>query len=256
MIGQKSSRWHDSTRIPPIVSICIHSWMLSNPDYKINILNNDNMHELIDVPSSDFWKDSFYTNIRHVTFTSLRKHGGIWIDSSILIRTPFSQWLFNHCDINQKQMYGFYLDSWSVNGKPPVIESWFIASKRNSYFMREWRKEFMSIGTFSSIREYVDTRRRHVFIDNINDPHYLAIHVSAQTVVQTNDVLSSLCLLKAEDSAYYYLSMNDWDSTEAVKYACDHVCEFDIIKFRGYERRVFEENPHLFSQIRQTFSCK
>ena len=104
--------WHDSTRIPPIVSVCIDSWMLSNPDYKVNVINNNNMHEFIDVPSSDFWKDSFTRTSDMLRLHLLERYGGIWIDSSILVRTPFSQWLFNHCDINQKQMYGFYLDSW------------------------------------------------------------------------------------------------------------------------------------------------
>jgi Capsular polysaccharide synthesis protein len=224
--------WHDAYHIPQVVHMCIRSWMKSNPDYTIILITNENMHDYVtDVPRSHWWKDSHARQADMIRLSVLEKHGGIWIDSSIIINRPFSEWLFNECDSKDKEMYGFYLDSWSVSGKPPVIESWFIACRSRSPFLRKWKEEFYSISQYQSIDDYIQAKKNEIYIDNIRMQHYLAIHISAQKVLQKDGYdRSLLCLLKAEDYAFHYLSINEWNLEKSMGYLCDHVHKYPIMK--------------------------
>ena len=94
------------------------------------------------------------------------------------------------------------------------------------------------------MEQYVNSRiQMGVDIEKINGPIYLAMHVSAQKVLQLDQYpMESMILRKAEDGPFRYLVDAKWDSEKAVRAAClDSSYQTPILKLRGPERNVIEK---------------
>lgn len=74
------------------VNKCIDSWKYYNPNYTVNILNKNNYSKYVDVDISKIKHSSDHLARYSVYVRSciLSKHGGIWIDASIICHSPFS----------------------------------------------------------------------------------------------------------------------------------------------------------------------
>jgi hypothetical protein len=109
--------------------------------------------------------------------------------------------------------------------------------------MKLWRDEFSEIGRFPSVEKYVESRRKIVDFQGINNPIYLAMHVAAQKVLQWDEYpTEGLILRKAEDGPFRYLVDAKWDSEKGLKLACmDKSYQTPIMKIRGAERNVLEK---------------
>jgi len=118
---------------------------------------------------------------------ALARHGGIWMDASIICMKPFREWL-DHT----KEFVGYHIGGTT---KPyPVIENWFFACRPGCEFMQAWCKEFSRLGDFPSVQEYLqDLRASGVDLSNVHVhmQEYLAMHCAAQRVMQKLVPLSS-----------------------------------------------------------------
>lgn len=247
----------DSDRIPSIVEKCINGWKQYNPEWKVVILNKDNMKQYVSI--EDRYLNHPLFNDSHARFTDLvrlcvlAEHGGVWIDASIILKENLDKWLFSQKD---KEFVGFYLEKFTSVSSSPVIESWFLACQKCSEFMRLWRDEFLMLSTFTNAQEYTDSRRKMgVNFQKIDVPDYLAIHISAQKVLQIDKYpLDRLLLYKAEDGPYKYLQDTQWDSILAMFEASRNPSlSYPLLKMRGIERGFYTKNlKMIYESIKDT----
>ena len=242
--------------IPNVVYKCINTWKKYNPEYKITLLNKENLSQYLpelDISNmKNIDSDARLSDI--IRLNILAKEGGIWSDASIICLKPFD-WINDLHNNEGSEFVGYYIDSFTLpqyKEKSPVIESWFFACVPQSKFVCDWRDEFTKITKFNSINDYLnDLKSQSVNFQNIAIPHYLTIHLSAQKVLQS-DKKYKLSLVKAEDDAFKYLTQNGWDSKKAIQNLVDcnnksiktcSSCSFlqgKIIKLRGDERKEID----------------
>ena len=235
--------WDNPDKIPKTVLLCMESWRKHNPDYEITLLTKKNYGGYVHIPLEIATHPNFHDNPTRladlVRAYALAEHGGVWIDSSILLKEPIDQWLFPR----YAEFSGFYIDGFTKPHLPPVIENWFFACNKGSPFMRLWRDEFSELANYITVEKYVESRKKMgVDFEKIGGPIYLAMHVAAQKVLQLDKYpLESLYLQKAEDGPFRYLVDAKWDSHKAVRLACeDPSYQGPIMKIRGAERGVLE----------------
>ena len=83
----------------------------------------------------------------------------------------------------------------------------------------------------------------NVDFQNISIPNYLAIHISAQKILQYNKYsLKTLILEKAEDGPFKYLVDSKWYSDKALSLACiDKKYQTPLMKMRSDERYILDK---------------
>jgi hypothetical protein len=241
-IPKKIWTYWDNDNLPDIIVKCIDTWKKQNPNYEIIVLSKQNLSKYL--PDVDFSKikhiDSATRFSDMVRLHVLAKYGGIWSDASIICLKPYDSWIPNMQSKSNAEFVGFYIDGFTLpqfKEKSPVIESWFLACVKDSRIVNDWLNEFLQ---------------------KINSPVYLSIHVACQKILQNGlNKPYSFELLKAEDTAYKYLIQNDWNSQNAVKNIINCAkskankknCSFldsPIIKLRSNERNEIEKIDYSF----------
>ena len=264
-IPRKVWTFWDTPNPPAVVNECIQTWKKQNPNYEIVVLNKENVSEYL--PEVDFSKikhihdkspEKFSDMVRLHT---LAKYGGIWSDASIICLKPYDSWIHPLQEKKNSEFVGFYIDSFTLpeyKVKSPVVENWFFACVPNSAFVKDWLNEFLRISDFNTIEEYVENvRAQGVNLQNISSTSYLSMHVACQKVLQKPDSNYRIELVKAEDTAFKYLTKNEWKTDQAVNNLLEckepekkrEDCDFldsPIIKMRGLERRELETKNYSF----------
>lgn len=225
----------NSDDLPPFIKKCIHTWRLHNPDYKITILTPNNLIWYLDqstITKMRFWKhnDSHQRFSDLVRLAVLERHGGIWLDASIMCNESLD-WI--HEENNDCLMYTIP----ELPSDKPVIESWFIACSRHNRYIRNLKNEFMSV---SNIGEYT----RGLDWKGIGDPNYLLIYVCARKVLDRypNDVK----LLNASEGPYKYHVNGGLKSFETHDSSLHRIVKFRKDERRDmtqeYENNIFKKN--------------
>jgi hypothetical protein len=237
--------------LPELVQKCVDSWKKYNPDYDIRILNQNSVKKW--VPDLDLkglkMNDGPARESDFVRLSVLPIYGGIWADASIKMNRSMD-YIRDIQKERQCEVVGYYLDSFTSRPEYPVIESWFFGCIPGSSFMYNWRNEFMKLNTHNSAGEYVDAKRRQgVDLQTIKWLEYLAIHVSAQTVMQLamkpQDVASKLYLMKAEDGPLNHVPKNDGDLAKSLMDICKNGSSSPFVKFRHTDRNAIRDNKGL-----------
>ena len=231
------------SNIPPTITKCIQTWRKHNPSYTINVLSRSNISKYL--PSVDFLEmkgnDSITREADLVRLNILARHGGFWMDASLITTAPLD-WIQERCKDTNIEYFGYYLENWITDDRFPVVENWFFACIPNSPFVNAWLVEFMRIHDFTNVDAYIESIRQDTNMQGIPPDlqNYLAMHVAAQRVLQSNlqgqwrtDVISA-----TRNGPFTYLANNEWDSEKAVMSLCtnNNIEESKIIKFRGVER--------------------
>lgn len=235
--------WDNPDKIPKTVKICMEGWRKYNPDYEIILLTKTNYNKYVTIPEDIAKNPNFNDNPTRfadlVRIWVLAQNGGVWVDSSIILKAPLESWLF----LRPAEFSGFYIAAFTKDNLPPVIENWFFACNKDSQFVKLWKDEFSQIAKYPSVEKYVKSRKEMgVKIDGINEPVYLAMHVAAQKILQVDKYpLDSLILRKAENGPFKYLVENEWNSEKAIEFACKNKeYQSPIMKLRGCERKIIE----------------
>jgi len=234
--------WNSDT-IPDVVQRCIDSWAYHNPSYEINVVTPANLHDYIDVNITDLpFNDSPARESDIVRLLLLEQYGGVWSDASILATAPYPFSLDSGAEF-----IGYYLNGFTTRPEFPVLESWFFATVPHGQFIKGWKRAFFSLDTFVTVKDAVEYMKYlGIDLQNISNIEYLFIHVAAQYVMQTDpSVLRTMRFMKAEDGPYRYLSQNDWDSRKALENLCKGDSRTGLIKFRGHERKILQEEKDL-----------
>ncbi len=240
--------WDNEDKIPKVVRMCMESWKKWNPDYEVILLTKKNYLDYANIPYEITSHKNFNDNPARfsdlVRINVLADYGGVWVDSSILLKDSIDKWLFPR----EGEFSGFYIDGFTEKKEYPVIENWFFACNKGSKFMRLWRDEFVNMSEYVTVEEYIKSRiKMGVDIQKINDPIYLAMHVAAQKVLQIDKYpLKGILLRKAEDGPFKYLVDTNWEAEKALELACvDRSYQKPIMKMRGGERNELEKNIDL-----------
>lgn len=120
---------------PALVSKCVQTWSSLNPDYTIRLLDSNNISEYLDLTevlsSNRIKKASFAAKSDLIRVNLLAKHGGIWVDSTLMCLHPLDEWL-----IPDHPFFAF-----SNPGPDRMISSWFLSAEPSSYIIKKWRAE-------------------------------------------------------------------------------------------------------------------
>lgn len=267
MFPKKIWTFWNSSKPSPTVDNCIKTWRFLNPDYEINMINMDNVEQWAPgVKNLRHAGESMARFSDYVRLSILARHGGIWLDASTICIQSFDAWFASLG--KPYEFVGFYnKDFTRRNKKFPVIESWAFACVKDSDFVRRWRDEFLSTNKFEEIDDYLEYTHKKLTvdfqnIDKYDDSNYLAIHISAQKVLQYDKYPQDrMLLLNAEDGPLKYRLYKK--GRLSVQKRVERLCKdynfwasSPIIKFTGTDREVLEKHRKIRQCVFNNFKIK
>jgi len=213
----------DADELPSFIKNCVDTWKKHNTDFDVRVLNKKNLYNYLDREEAEYvlnWKhiDNVQKLSDMVRLKILTKHGGVWLDSSIIAFKSFN-WIHDHGD-----KCIVFTDGAEKN---PLIHSWFIATPPNNVFIQEWYKEFSGVDQFESLDVYREKQEQtdKEGIDN----NYLVVYICARKI---NNKLGGahVKLINAVEGPYEYMMKGGIDSL------CDNKKTF--AKLRKDEREI------------------
>ena len=243
----------DSEDLPDFVSKCIAKWRRLHPDWSVTVLNPKNLKDYL--PETDIFKLKFADTAQRtsdfVRLHVLPKYGGVWADASV-VPTRSWDWVIEEQKKKGSDFIGYYRQGVTTKSEYPVIESWFFACPKGSNFVSKLRDEMLTMNSLENEADYKDhVKARGVDIQNIPQPDYLNIYLSAQAVMQTqmttDEIRNKIHVYPSEDGPFKHSVTNDWKPAESVKSLCalDNTEMPEMIKIYGNERKAMESDPAL-----------
>ena len=229
------------------VQECIQSWRLQCPDYEVCLVHPGNLVQYVEsgVLPAQFaalhpTKQSDWLRLYLVA-----RHGGFWLDASTLLTRSIA-WMPGLAG-SATEFVGFYLEKFTTDMRRPVIESWAFGARAGADFITAWQREFHQALIVEGTQAYLQRLQAQPdwleIRQNIGDPHYLLIHITAQQVLRRKQ-FARMALFKAENSAYYYHHALHWKWYLLYPQLCRVQApkmSAPIVKLRGGERRHFTE---------------
>lgn len=132
---------------PQVVKACAKSWTEYNRNWKVILLNRDNIksyfdiNTIVDIDRPDLTIQKISNLIR---VNLLSKYGGVWSDATCLCRRPLDEWLHEY------MTSGFF--AFRDPGKDRILSSWFLASSTNCHLIKHFAKahnDFFSSNYFT-----------------------------------------------------------------------------------------------------------
>lgn len=131
--------WHQGwENAPDLVRFCRDSWRFHNPDYKITLIDSENVAQYLD------GKIFLHNNSISVQAASdilrlslLASRGGIWADATMLCIQPLNNWIREALEPSKFWMY-----HGRDNGRGPA--SWFMAATTDSFLIQSWFHEVIT----------------------------------------------------------------------------------------------------------------
>ena len=197
-----------------VVESCIESWKFYNPTYDIRVLNKSNCATYTDMDIHSL-RHANENNTRFSDFLRaiiLSKHGGFWVDASIICHHPIS-WVHAIQRSYLVEFVGYYTGDKSM----PTVENWFFACVPDSAFMRDWCQEFVRFNEFPNAADYLsDLRNQNINLYNMPYLDYLTMHASSQKVLQSNPESYRIYLFYGKIGPLLYIEQVGWDYSRAV----------------------------------------
>jgi len=197
------SYWNDYNIPKDLQLILAHRKQVLN-SYKHIVLYDDTISDYIDeLPPSNYDK---LTSPAHkadwLRLALLKKHGGCWMDVSIIVNDAASfDTLYEKAQQNRAELSAFYFEAATYRGDPyTYIENWLLIAPQNSPLIIKWHNEFcyaISVG-FDRYRKQVVHRLKNS--DNIDT--YLTQHATLQIVLQDLWFTPNIMLHRAEDTMF------------------------------------------------------
>jgi len=116
---------------PKLVKQCVHSWQRHNPDWKINILDEQNLKEYIEVDGfvgrnrATITMQAFANIVRT---NLLATFGGVWADATCFCCQPLDAWLGDY------MATGFF--AFEKPRPDRLLSNWFLASGKNCHLTK------------------------------------------------------------------------------------------------------------------------
>jgi hypothetical protein len=213
--------WDGDVSSNRVVSLCIDSWKHYNPTYDVIVLNKTNYRTYVDtdIASLRHAGDDITRFADFLRCLVLSKHGGIWVDASIICHAPVG-WVHGIQTAHQVELVGYYNGSTDVATMlhtSPTIENWFFACVPNSKFMTDWCTEFLRFNDFDTVEQYLaDLRGQNVKFVNMMYLEYLTMHASSQLVFQHHPDTYRIYLFCCNHGPFQYLDDVGWKGVDGV----------------------------------------
>eukprot|EP01084_Bolivina_argentea_P317556 550605_1 len=160
----------------PIVRLCIDTWKRTNPEWKIILLNENNVNEYIlksDLPKYwDYYSGQYARLTDFMRLYLLCKYGGAWLDASIILNKKLTD-IF---PLNNKkyEFWGGYADHNMSPSKSFIVtpESWLLISRPGNKFICLWYDEFYYyLNNYSTTNKYITylKHQKHVNWSGLNN---------------------------------------------------------------------------------------
>lgn len=239
------SYWHDD-QPPLVVRLCIDNWKALNPGFEVHLLSARSVADFLpDVPPT-LSRLGAAKQSDWIRLALLERHGGVWLDSSIILTTSLD-WMLERQQATGAEYVGFYLDRYAVPGSRPLVDSWCMAAPAGAPFIRDWLDLFRAEVVDGETEDYLDALRAQGRFDDVvqklGSPSYHTVHVCAQDLLQRHPSRYRLLLLRAEDSAYAFQARSRWKRRRLYVHLLfnpiPNPCT-PMIKLRGGERRKLE----------------
>jgi hypothetical protein len=185
--------WHELSSLPIFVRTILDSWRFHLPEYEIHVITKETIKNYTQTPFPKNF-DSLKTAHQSdwLRYLLLVEHGGIWMDSSVLLADDLS---FVERIRHEQEAEGFIF-----NSGPKKVENFFIAAVPKSDFMTAWFNEFdMMTECFSDHGPdyFYYITQKHPDLDfkmlrndfDVGGLNYLRGYVAAQKVLQVDKVL-------------------------------------------------------------------
>lgn len=121
--------WHSKTR-PPFVQACMDRYQALNPDWTGHFLSQEDMDKIPKPKNFDKLQSHAHRSDWFRCYT-MAKHGGVWLDASLILLKPLEAWV----DLSFEGLQGFWIQN-------EAFENWAFAAPKDSPFMALWRDEF------------------------------------------------------------------------------------------------------------------
>jgi len=229
---------------PELVKKCIGSWKKHNPEYKVIVLNKNNLKDYLsdDIDSIPHTEDFIQRFADFVRVNVVKKHGGIWMDASIICQRPL-MWIHDIQNNKGVEYICYYRDGFSTDDfrkHAPITENWFFASVKESKYITDLYAEMMRFSSIPKVTDYLDELRKEK-IDFQNLPperyDYLVMYLIGSVVLQRKDY--HVMLLKADDGPLRHWIKHGFDAKkgadELLNNNKDHKNE-NLIKIVGVVR--------------------
>ncbi|MCZ2496973.1 mannosyltransferase [Xylophilus sp. Kf1] len=239
------SYWHDD-HPPVVVRLCVDNWKALNPGYEVQLLSARTVADFLpDVPAS-LSRLGAAKQSDWIRLALLERHGGVWLDSSIILTTSLD-WMLERQQATGAEYVGFYLDRYARSRARPLVDSWCMAAPPGAPFIRDWLLLFRAEVVDGDTEDYLAALRAAGRFDDVvqklGSPSYHTVHVCAQDLLQRHPDRYRLLLLHAEDSAYAFQARSRWKRRRLYVHLLfnpvPHPCP-PLIKLRGGERRKLE----------------
>ena len=128
--------WHKS---PWLVKQVAESWLINNPEWKIEFLSYQNLGNFvndIDYIYDKNKKISAQALSDIIRLSLLKNHGGVWADATMLCMQPLDHWIYEA--IHPSGVWMYHGHGANMKNGPA---SWFIISTKGSYIINKWKEE-------------------------------------------------------------------------------------------------------------------
>jgi hypothetical protein len=172
----------------------------------------------------------------------LKGHGGVWMDSSIILNTSLNE-MHRACVAEQAECSGFYIEGTTTDMRWPVFENWFIMAPQDSRVIRAWYDEFYK-AVANGFAAYKTAAKRdrvhfHKLLQDEGDL-YLTQHLCFQKVIQQKIRDPKILYKRAEDSMFKIHADCNWDGDcMASALRLTDLTTIPYIKLRGCDRALF-----------------
>eukprot|EP01023_Acetabularia_acetabulum_P061087 TRINITY_DN7368_c0_g1_i4.p1 TRINITY_DN7368_c0_g1~~TRINITY_DN7368_c0_g1_i4.p1 ORF type:complete len:281 (+),score=23.06 TRINITY_DN7368_c0_g1_i4:132-974(+) len=195
----------------------------------------------------------------------LKRHGGIWIDTSILLIQHLDSFV-QFENSQPKNLAGFYLRAYGSEkyNYTDFFESWFIAANKNSPLLERWQQIFNEYQSTAWKDDEKIKIQDHYLFNNLdlsnfvrygNDfRDYLSIHVAFRKAIEENPeyFYNNVSLKEADSSAYFIPSFIEaWDGKQIQEILLSKSYEKDNKDFLTeiLKQPLLKFNSGIYSQI-------
>lgn len=218
----------DSDKVPGYIEKFADTFRQHNPNHEVFLvrkrtlgyyLGQDEANRLIN------WKhnDSPQRLADLVRLALLKKHGGIWLDPSVILYQPLD-WVNNE---GECVLFG-------EDGPSPLIDHMMIATVPNHPFISSWFEEIFNIQEYFSIGQYLD-KVESAYKEGVNDYSQYLGYITARKAYHNHT--NSVRLLSIWDEPLKYVIHG------GLEYLCKE--NVRLAKIFSYFRLQVERDPNL-----------